>query len=68
MKMGDFVRVYAPNGPELVCTGVVICVAESGNSIAVTLLPEEQHHIYAHREGESAPWIDLETGEAIEIV
>jgi hypothetical protein len=41
--------------------------ARHGKSIAVTLLPEERH-IYLHRENPSAAWINLETGQPLEIV
>lgn len=47
--------------------GIVIAVAGHGNSIAVTLMPEERH-ICAHRDNPSAPWIDLETGGQIQIL
>lgn len=67
MKLGDQVRVYPHSRPEMATAGIVIALAEHGRSIAVTLLPDERH-IYAHREGQSSSWIDLETGEPLEIV
>ncbi|PWT79183.1 MAG: hypothetical protein C5B60_00090 [Chloroflexi bacterium] len=60
------VRVYPPGQPQMGRDGIVITVAESGNSIAVTLLPEERH-ICARRESEAAPWIDVETDQPVEI-
>jgi len=66
MQIGDPVRVYPVGRPEQAGEAVVIAVAKSGDSIAVTLLPVEMH-IYAHREHPQAPWIDLETGQALEI-
>lgn len=67
MKMGDQVQVYPHDRPEQAADGIVISVADHGNSIAVTLMRSQQH-LTARRQGEGAPWINLENGQPIEIV
>lgn len=67
MKIGDQVQLYVLNQPDITFNGIVI--AADGKSIAVAVQQQSGDAIVcAHRQGPYAPWIDVETGQPLQIV